>query len=190
MKLLPCPSCGRHVRMKSATCPFCQSALPTEFGAQATNVIVPRIGRAALFAFGATVATNLAACGDTNNGVDAATGNDTGPRTEDASAMSLYGAPAPDAGPSSLDDAGASAVDAGNPAPLYGAPTPDAGPSTDEDAGGNPAPLYGAPAADGGSRIDSDGGGNPAPLYGAPSAEDAGGSSGALYGAPSIDGGR
>lgn len=99
-QLVPCPSCQRHVRCGEG-CPFC-GADPVE--APPTPVRpVGRLGRAALFAFGATM------------GVGALTSG---------CFTALYGAPAP-------DDAGVDAAevmeDSGAVAPAYGAPAPDGG---------------------------------------------------------------
>lgn len=61
--LRPCPSCCRHVRVASASCPFCDAALEA---VAATVLVAPAgLGRAALLAFGAaaTAAASLAACG-------------------------------------------------------------------------------------------------------------------------------
>jgi hypothetical protein len=63
--LTPCPGCERHVRVHEAACPFCKTALDL------ANVPPPalptaRLGRAALFAFGVTLAAGAGttACGD------------------------------------------------------------------------------------------------------------------------------
>jgi hypothetical protein len=136
-QLLPCPSCARHVRQTETGCPFCGTSLSL---ADVPGRAVPtqRLARAATFAFGAAIATSVAACGGgTTPGNDAGgvvplygAPNDAG---YDASTLAMYGGPTIDAG-----------SDAGGPGPLYGAPTIDAG----SDAGG-PAPAYGAvPAPD------------------------------------------
>jgi hypothetical protein len=103
-----------------------------------------RLGRAALFAFGATVATVGAGCNGSGGGTDAYIG------MVDAA----YGGPPLDAG-----------NDAGGPGPLYGAPT-DAGIDSAVDSGGA-GPLYGAPS-DAGAQADTGGG---AALYGAAPAD-------------------
>lgn len=140
--LLPCPSCARHVRQTESGCPFCGAALALD-EVPARPMPTQRLGRAATFAFGAAIATSVAACGGGSNpgndsgiapaygapadtGVQADTGNDAG-------MLAMYGGPPQDAG-----------TDVGSPGPLYGAPPQDAG----SDAGG-PAPAYGAvPAPD------------------------------------------
>ena len=123
MALLPCPGCSRHVRASEATCPFCSSELPQK--AVTSNGPSPgvRLGRAALFAFGTSLA--LSACatpvmnGDTGSTTDAA-GPDTGGN------MALYGGPPVEAG--TQNDAGLQA--------MYGTPPPD---------DGGPSARYGAP---------------------------------------------
>jgi hypothetical protein len=63
-RLHPCPSCNRHVRAGDAACPFCGTALaaapPRVPGAPA---LLGRLGRAALFAAGATL-LGAGACTD------------------------------------------------------------------------------------------------------------------------------
>lgn len=143
--LLPCPGCGRHVRRSEPSCPFCGasvSALATSAPVRATPGV--RLGRAATFAFGAALGSQVAGCP-----APAPTpGTDAGPPAADA--------------PVVVDDTGLG--DDGGPAPLYGGPA-DVGPTPDdagmaEDTGG-PAPAYGGPADAG----DPDAGGV-APLYG------------------------
>lgn len=143
MSLRPCSGCGRHVRASETSCPFCATTL--EAVADAPARAVGRVGRAALFAFGAAAAvTSVGACdGGTTPAPDAAPMVDTGGPTP------LYGGPA-DVGP--MDDAG---NDAGNVAPAYGTPADDAG----TDAG--LVAMYGGPPGDAG--IDA---GAVAPLYG------------------------
>lgn len=59
--LRPCPQCSRHVRSNEVRCPFCDSALAVDD--RAPLVPAGRIGRAALMAFGAALATaSLAGC--------------------------------------------------------------------------------------------------------------------------------
>lgn len=64
-RLIPCASCSRHVRQAEGSCPFCGGALSL---ASVPPAPLPRkrLGRAATFAFGASVvgATTLVACGD------------------------------------------------------------------------------------------------------------------------------
>ncbi len=97
--LTPCASCQRHVRCREA-CPFCGAA-PVD-AAPAPARPIGRLGRAAIFAFGATLGAGALTSG---------------------CFTALYGAPAPDAGP----DAGEVAEDSGAVVPAYGAPAPDGG---------------------------------------------------------------
>jgi len=129
-QLLPCPSCARHIRQTENGCPFCGAAI--DLSAIAPRVQpTQRLGRAATFAFGAAMATSVAACGGGSGPNDANVAplygapSDTGAQI-DQGVMALYGG-APDAG-----------SDSGGIGPAYGTPT-DAG-SND----GGPATLYGA----------------------------------------------
>jgi len=124
--LRPCPSCARHVRATETTCPFCAASIAIV--SSTPPMMTERLGRAALFAFGAAMATNVAACSmSTTPPADAG--------------------PIPDAQPAA--DAGTDAV-APNPDsgffPPYGTPPP-------EDAGhdgGGLAGAYGGPPFDAG----------------------------------------
>ena len=80
--LLPCGSCHRHIRVSDERCPFCGVALSLEQRASAPPVMPGRrLGRAALFAFGATM-MGVAACSD-----DSGAGKDAGnPPAADGSA--------------------------------------------------------------------------------------------------------
>jgi hypothetical protein len=135
MSLLPCPSCARHVRRSESACPFCGNALALE--PEAALSVVPRLGRAALFTFGAALATS--ACTGTgapvplygapsidSGAADAAPPIDAG---NDATVLAMYGGPP---------------IDAGSPGPLYGAPALDSGGISDHDTGGASSD-YGAP---------------------------------------------
>src|SRR3954468_22412007 len=65
--LVPCPECGRHVRVSEPQCPFC--ALPLDLaGTPEPRLPSVRLSRAATLAFGATFAsaTALAACSGTD----------------------------------------------------------------------------------------------------------------------------
>lgn len=113
-KWMPCVGCDRHLRSDETSCPFC--------GVEVVRVATPgvplkRLGRAAMFAFGATALAT--GCGDSHGPDDG--GDDF------------------DAGPGGDVDAG---FDAGNAAPPYGIPPFDGGPGDDdagpgEDAGGD-----------------------------------------------------
>ena len=54
MKLAPCPSCARHVSASSNICPFCGEATPELRPRRGRSV--KRLSRAAMVAFGATLA--------------------------------------------------------------------------------------------------------------------------------------
>lgn len=58
--LIPCPSCGRHVRIRDAACPFCAAVQPE--GRAAPSALRPRAKRAVTFV-AASIA--VAACGST-----------------------------------------------------------------------------------------------------------------------------
>ena len=124
-RLLPCPSCARHVRVSEKACPFCSGALSLT-APPLTRTPIARLSRAALFALG-TSAASIAACtsGTGPVGGDAGTGSDADPQDRP-----VYGGPP-------VDDAGPVLVDA-----AYGGPPRDAR----EDS--QPAPAYGGPPAD------------------------------------------
>jgi hypothetical protein len=133
-RLLPCPSCARHVRLSDAVCPFCAAdlgALPRALPPARSPAT--RLSRAALFAFG-TSAAALAACGGT-----AAT-------TDPPIGLPAYGGPPVDSGPAADGDVDAPfVVDA-----AYGGPPPDSGDAGSDanenaDADSGFAPLYGLP---------------------------------------------
>lgn len=126
------------MRIVERACPFCGSALALEHVALRPKP-AQRLGRAAVFAFGAAVAASSAGCATSttpaeDGGTDAYYGlggdvygappHDTGPidAGDDAVAIAAYGGPPIDA---ALDDA-AQADDADLPdsgtAALYGAP--------------------------------------------------------------------
>jgi hypothetical protein len=139
------------VKKAETACPFCGASISLE-GAPSRARPTQRMGRAATFAFGAAVATSLAACSGatTPTGTDANTSIDSG-------VSPLYGGPPEDGGIVPATDAGTD----GGAAPAYGAPPEDAG----VDAAGGPVPAYGGPfpLEDAGQE---DSGGGVAPLYG------------------------
>lgn len=126
MSLQPCPTCARHVRATESACPFCGAAIELAITPRTPS---ERLGRAALFAFGAAMATNVAACStsttqqidsgtpdDANNALVDAGPPDTG--HPDSGFFPPYGTPPP-------QDAG---TDTGGLIAAYGAPPPhDAG---------------------------------------------------------------
>lgn len=162
-QLIPCPGCNRHVRQAESSCPFCATALSLA-DVPAHALPRTRLGRAATFAFGATLvgATTLVACGgDSEEGKKTGGGGSAGTTAHAGSASGgssagtpasggtgigpVYGAPAGgsfnDGGTASsagTSNAGTSAGGSGGPGPVYGAPA----------AGFSGVPLYGAAPAD------------------------------------------
>lgn len=100
--LSACPGCSRHVRVSESACPFCGATLSGAFRAAAAPAATPvGLGRAALYALGATSLAVAAACS--------------------SNVQPAYGGP-----PYPYIDAAPDA-DAGSPAPVYGAPPMDSG---------------------------------------------------------------
>jgi hypothetical protein len=168
--LRPCPFCARHVRTSERACPFCAAALPESFRGMAPPALpTQRLGRAALFAFGATL-MGAPACDDDGSGNTADASADsggakggaggalaTGGSSGSGGAMASGGTGGGTAtgGTGGGSDAGTAAdkapstVDSGGVMALYGAPAPrDA---AVDDAGTRPdlgvVALYGAPAS-------------------------------------------
>jgi hypothetical protein len=123
MSLSPCPHCARHVRVSAARCPFC--GLEVSLTAR-PRLLLPRVGRAALFAAGAT----LAACGSSSppeqgaetSGSESTDPSTPGPGAGDVGApVALYGAPVDDGqGPPPTNGP----ADPGAPVAAYGTPAP------------------------------------------------------------------
>jgi hypothetical protein len=143
-QLVPCPQCSRHVRVSETECPFC--ALPLDLaGTPEPQLPRTRLGRAATFAFGATLvsATALAACG-----TDSDDSSGGGGGTSSAGATSSAGS----AGTGNSSAGSTSAAGTGSAMPLYGAPaagftgvgTAGTGPGGNGTGGGGEFPLYGA----------------------------------------------
>lgn len=153
-QLVPCLGCGRHVRLTSTSCPFCDVALDV---AALSERYAPRraglaggIKRAAVFALGAGMA---AACGGesepgvgpspstTQSASEEAASNGTEASgditSEPPLAQPLYGAPVPDT--DSTSDAIGDTTSNPLAQPVYGAPV------TEDMA---VQPLYGAPVTD------------------------------------------
>jgi hypothetical protein len=149
-QLIPCPSCNRHVRQSESECPFCSAELSL---AHVPAPLLPRsrLGRAATFAFGATVvgATALVGCGsddDDDGGGKGGKGGTTamaGMSNGGSTVGPVYGAPA---GGTGGDTASGGSAGTGNTGgggmALYGAP-----PSGGTGGTGN-VPVYGAAPAD------------------------------------------
>lgn len=115
--LVPCPSCSRHVRASETACPFCGDAIDLS-ASPAPAEPRSRLGRVAIFAFGATLigATSMVACGgDSDDGDDGGTGGTIGSGGSSGKSGTGGSAGAP---------SGSGAV-----GPVYGAPT--AGSSSD-----------------------------------------------------------
>lgn len=55
--LTPCDGCHRHVRSSEARCPFCGAAVSSAMRGRVPRIPQGRLGRAAMMAIGATVAT-------------------------------------------------------------------------------------------------------------------------------------
>ncbi len=128
-RLLPCPSCSRHVRLQEAACPFCAQSVQFDHVPPAVSVAqTARLSRTARVALGAALAATVPACGGSATPPDSPqpAPTTTAPPDDDGAPAAEYGAPMPP------DDPGAIA-------PMYGEPAP---PPDDDGAG---APEYGAP---------------------------------------------
>jgi hypothetical protein len=141
------------VRQSESSCPFCSTALSFE-DRPAPQLPRTRLGRAATFAFGATVvgATALVGCGgddDDDEGGKGGTSSSAGMSNGGSTVGPVYGAPAAsgNAGDTASGGSGAGVGNtAGSAAALYGAP-PSGG--TQNGAGGSgQVPVYGAAPAD------------------------------------------
>jgi hypothetical protein len=167
-QLVPCPECQRHVRKTEARCPFCDEALAL---AHLPPPALPtrRLGRAATFAFGASVAgvTALVGCEVTLN--------------------PMYGAPP--AGMGGMNANGVAGTNAGGfmsygGAASYGAPPSGATNGGNLNQGGSAQPVYGAPAAGTGNEPSAGAGGESlSAVYGAPPGGDGPGGAGGAGGA-------
>lgn len=148
-RLLPCPSCNRHIKVSEAQCPFCAGAVPAGFGEGAQRVRpAPRLSRAALFALGSIAVAPVACAGE-------ATDED---QKEDADEDGNDGAGGEPTGSGAATSAGGDGAQ-----PVYGAPADggDANSSGGDsgDGGDTSQPEYGAPVSSGGDQ--------PVPIYGA-----------------------
>ena len=161
-QLTPCPECQRHVRKSEAYCPFCDTALSLS---HLPDHVLPRkrLGRAATFAFGATVAgaTALAACDDS---VTVAPPYGLPPGGSSFAGNAVSGAP-----PSGGSANGGGGNYFGGGTAVYGAPAAGTGGHDDVGGtGGKPADGgAGGQPADGGAGGDTNEGGA-APIYGGP----------------------
>ncbi len=107
--LSPCPSCQRHVRADVTACPFCASAIDPSSLVVTPDVGGMRLGRAAVFAFAATVSS--VACRSTQT-------DQVAPSTVTVSDTSAPSVAAPSVAPSMGPD------DHGAVVALYGVPMP------------------------------------------------------------------
>ena len=103
--LRPCPQCGRHIAASEGRCPFCHHTTPEGFGAFEYAAVGRRVTRAAIAAFGASLA--LAACSSnqspSDGGADVTQASDAGadvrpppdvlPSPEDGAVGPPYGSP-------------------------------------------------------------------------------------------------
>jgi hypothetical protein len=111
--LRECPSCQRHVRIRDAACPFCDTALPASF--HTPPALGNPAGRLALAAMVGAAAT-VAACSDSSQPSDAGVIN-----AADAYGVPFDGTPGPyDA--SDSGDASDARPDNINAADAYGVP--------------------------------------------------------------------
>jgi hypothetical protein len=111
--LAPCPSCSRHVNTNEPSCPFCKSALPALVAIPGAS---QRLGRAAAFAFSASLAVAGCTAGVSAPTGDGGTGNGTndGGGTQDGATRTDGGFPVKDGSTTPPDDGGIQ--------PPYGAP--------------------------------------------------------------------
>ena len=177
-QLVPCPSCARHVRQNEPACPFCSVELAL---GHVSPAVLPRVrlGRAATFAFGASLvgATSLVACGgDSETGKPGSGGaNSVAGSSTVAGTAGAGGNSAGSAGVGG-NSAGTYNGGGGNIVPAYGvppfggyAPTYGAPPIGGSGGNGGASGGGGTSGAGGGSAHAGTGGtGGPVPVYGAP----------------------
>jgi len=162
--LVPCLSCQRHIRISDEHCPFCGAALSLEQQASAPPRLPSRrLGRAALFTFGATL-IGAAACSDGSSG-----GNDAGKDTPAADGSTGTGGRAGSGGGGGSGGSGGSDAGGGSGGTDAGGGTGGQSGSGGSDAGGGSGGRDAT--ADGDGPVGSGGVAPPygiAPLYGAP----------------------
>lgn len=123
MRLLPCSSCERHVRILDVTCPFCGAELGTRAAPPLPNT--SRMSRGARLALGAAIA--IAGCGGSGQSTEpppqpTAPAEPTAePPDDGGDVVAEYGAPAP---PPEAQPSAEPEQDQGGMAPKYGAPPP------------------------------------------------------------------
>jgi hypothetical protein len=183
--LVPCPTCRRHVRKHESACPFCAAGLTL---AHLPPPVLPRIrlGRAATFAFGATlVGASLVGCGgDAEEGKKGGAGGNAG---------GSAGGSAGQAGSSLGGNAMGGNAMGGNIAQPYGVPPiggagfgnfGGAGGQTSAGAGGQASAGAGGQTSAAGSGGQGESGSGQVPPYGTPPAE---GGGTPVYGAAPAD---
>jgi len=160
--LVPCPACDRHVRKHESACPFCSVELSLQHLPPAA-LPRSRLGRAATFAFGATLAgAALVACGGESEqgkkgggggsaGGSATGGNATG-GSNAAAGNAMGGSNAAAGNAMGGNNAAAGNAMGGNVAQPYGVPPL---------GGSGQVPPYGTPPSEGGGT----------PIYGAAPAD-------------------
>jgi hypothetical protein len=194
--LVPCPSCRRHVRKHEPACPFCATELSL---AQLPSPVLPRsrLGRAATFTFGATLAgAALMACGaESEEGKKGGSGGSAGGVATAGSAMGgniaqPYGVPpfggagfGNFAGNGGQTNAGAGGQSGSGAGGQSGSGNGGQGGSGNGGQGGSGNGGQGGSGAGGQSGSGNGGQGGVAPPYGIPPAD----SSGPVYGAAPSD---
>jgi hypothetical protein len=124
-RLVPCPSCQRHVLIASTDCPFCGVA----FGALASGRLARRALGAAVGAM--SVGAFLAACGPSQTNNPPQTPPQDPPQTPPPDPVEE---PAPEPQPEPVPSVEPSAE-----------PQPEPVPETDDDDDDRPRPKYGMP---------------------------------------------
>lgn len=125
MSLAPCPSCARHVKTSEKSCPFCKSALPESLADSAIPGATHRLGRAAAFAFTASLTVAGCSAGIAPVGGDGGSGDEGGAGDSGSNDSSTVFDSAPKKDGSTPQDDGGVQPPYG--APAYGAPAVDSG---------------------------------------------------------------
>lgn len=138
--LVPCPACDRHVRKHESACPFCSVELSLQHLPPAA-LPRSRLGRAATFAFGATLAgAALVACGgESEQGKKGGGGGSAGGSATGGNATGGSNAAAGNAmGGNVAQPYGVPPLGGSGQVPPYGTPPSE----------GGGTPIYGAAPAD------------------------------------------
>ena len=104
-RLVPCPSCSRHVKLGPPSCPFCGGEVPADAPARPVAVGRPLSRAAIFFASAAAVTACSSSTTSPTPGNDAGAHSDAQPRRGDGGLV--------DSGVRKGHDAGAPDVDAG-----------------------------------------------------------------------------